>query len=64
MMTSLQCTQSVGDLLNKLHDYSSRLNISKFHKYLEAGLEVDEYNETLITLKALAENYEDNSDMQ
>ncbi len=63
VMTSLQCTQSVGDLLTKLHDYSSRLNIAKFHKYLEAGLEADEFKETLDSLKTLAENYEDNRDM-
>ena len=63
-MTSLQSTSSVGNLINNLHQHASSLDVNKFHKFTEAGLEADEFKESLDSLKSLAHNYKELTDME
>lgn len=63
MMTSLQSTLDIHQLLGTLHTEASKLNIRKHHRYLEAGLEEDEYVEILCNIDSLKHCYEENSDM-
>ncbi|XP_067665143.1 protein misato homolog 1-like [Haliotis asinina] len=56
-MTSLQSNSSVYDLTSSLHNEASRFNIKKHHHYLEAGLEEDEYRETLDSVTTLGQCY-------
>ena len=63
-MTSLQSTRSAGDMVSSLHQHASSLDLSKLHKFTEAGLELDEFKESLDSLKSLAHNYEQQTDME
>ncbi len=64
VMTSLQSTPSVGQLLSSLHQHAVQLDLSRLHKFTDAGLEADEWKESLDTLLSLAHNYEEPSDME
>ena len=64
VMTSLQSTPSVGNMITNLHQHASSLDISKLHKFTDAGLELDEFKESLDSLKSLAHNYEQQTDME
>ncbi|XP_046556433.1 LOW QUALITY PROTEIN: protein misato homolog 1-like [Haliotis rubra] len=57
VMTSLQSNDSVYNLTSSLHNEASRFNIKKHHHYLEAGLEEDEYRETLDNVSTLGQCY-------
>ncbi len=57
VLTSLQSLPTTGHLLTELVKQSQRLDIKKFHGYLEGGLEPDEFKETMDSLQALAECY-------
>ena len=57
VLTSLQSTDNVGNLLTSLHKEASRLDIKKYHKFLEAGLECDEYLEVLNNIQTLMQIY-------
>ena len=64
MMTSLQNNSCAGEMLRTLHTQTSKLTYRKFHKFIEAGLEEDEFSEKLDSLLAMAKNYDsaDSSD--
>ena len=64
MMTSVQSTPGVTGLLDTLHTEGCRLNIKKHHRYLEAGLDEDDYQETLNEIAALKLCYNNKSDMR
>ena len=57
MLTSLQSTPEAGDVIGQLYESAAKMNIKKHHRYVSAGLEEDDYEETLANLKALALNY-------
>ncbi|KAL5004628.1 hypothetical protein ScPMuIL_018084 [Solemya velum] len=63
MLTSLQSTPDVTQMLRHLHKEASQLNIKKHHRFLEAGLEEDDYTETLSSLLALCKQYDHQSDL-
>ena len=62
MMTSLQCNTGVGGVIGHLHSAAVKMNIKKHHKYIEMGLEEDEYLEAVDNLHALAGNYNTESE--
>ncbi len=57
-MTSLQVTSSCGILLNTLHTQAAKFNIKKFHRYLESGMEEDDYKEIMNSIQTSAHNYD------
>ncbi|KAK7496885.1 hypothetical protein BaRGS_00011865 [Batillaria attramentaria] len=57
MMTSLQSSSDVGHYVSSLHAEASRFTIRRHHHFLEAGLEEEEFVETLDTLHQLADCY-------
>ncbi|XP_071089418.1 protein misato homolog 1-like [Haliotis cracherodii] len=58
VMTSLQSNDSVYNLTSSLLSEAARFNIRKHHHYLEAGLEEDEYQETLDNVSSLGQCYQ------
>ena len=62
MMTSLQTTNDVGKYVTALLDETAKYNISRFHKYLDHGLEVDAYREARENLRQFSVCYRDQSD--
>ena len=64
MMTSLQSNTAVRQLLDQMCTDVMKLDVKKvFHRFLEAGLEVDELGETTESLRTLAEYYDSADDM-
>lgn len=63
VITCLQSTQNVKPLLDHLVEESSKLDLRKYHKFLDSGLEEDEYRESVENLKLLGQCYESSSDM-
>ncbi|KAI0216232.1 Misato-like protein 1 [Lamellibrachia satsuma] len=64
MMTSLQSNKAVRQLLDQMCTDVMKLDVKKvFHRFLEAGLEVDELGETTESLRTLAEYYDSADDM-
>nr|XP_054754974.1 protein misato homolog 1-like [Lytechinus pictus] len=57
LMTSLQSSPAVKNLLSCLLTEARKLDIHKFHGYLEEGLEEDEYKEHLNDLEQLIPCY-------
>ena len=57
-MTSLQSSSASRHYLNQVLLSVKNFNIKRFHKFLEAGLEEDDYAETMSRLQAVAELYE------
>ncbi|XP_070581261.1 protein misato homolog 1-like [Ptychodera flava] len=58
VMTTLQSTSCMDNLLSSLHTEGKKLDINKFHHYLNSGLEVDDYSESLENLQELAQCYQ------
>lgn len=56
-MTSLQSSPAVKHLLKSLLTEARKLDIHKFHGYLEEGLEEDEFKEHLQDLEQLVPCY-------
>ncbi|XP_033750191.1 protein misato homolog 1-like [Pecten maximus] len=63
VMTSLQITSDTAQLLHTLHTEATKLNIRKHHRYLDAGMEEDDYVEILGDIENLRRCYEQPSDM-
>ena len=57
MMTSLQSSAGLAATLDCLHGAASKMNMKKHHRYLEAGIEEDDYTYTLDNLMSLREAY-------
>lgn len=49
----------VGDMLENVHRETTRIKISRYHQFLNSGLETDEYKESMNRLLDLRECYED-----
>ena len=62
-MTSLQSTSDAGNYIQALLQEVRKYNIRKFHRFTDAGLEVDEFQEVLESLKMFLKNYK-NSDSE
>lgn len=63
MMTSMQSSPDTAVLLNTLHSDAKKLNIKKHTRFLEAGLEEDDYQEILQDFVSLEKCYSPRSDM-
>ncbi|XP_048733947.1 protein misato homolog 1-like [Ostrea edulis] len=63
MMTSMQSSPDCAQLLNTLYTEAKKLNIRKHTRYLESGLEEDEFQDMLQELAAQEKCYKPNSDM-
>ncbi|XP_062578532.1 protein misato homolog 1-like isoform X1 [Saccostrea cucullata] len=63
MMTSMQSSPDTAQLLNTLYKEAKKLNIRKHTRYLECGLEEDEYQEILQDVADLEKCYRPKSDM-
>lgn len=63
MMTSMQSSPDTAVLLNTLYSDAKKLNIRKHTRFLEAGLEEDDYQEILQNFVSLEKCYLPRSDM-
>lgn len=61
MMTSLQCNPCMGDYVGSLQAEAARFNIHRHHHFLEAGLEEEEFTDTIDYLHSLADCYDSHS---
>ena len=62
MMTCLQATNDVSKYVTELLNETAKYNITRFHKFLDHGLEVDSYRETLENLRQFQRRYRDKDD--
>ncbi|KAI9582110.1 protein misato isoform X1 [Glossina fuscipes] len=58
-----QSSNEIGDMLESLYKEAKRLKISKLVRFKAAGLEEDDYEETLEGLLLFKDNYEDNYEL-
>lgn len=63
MMTSMQSSPDTSVLLNTLYSDAKKLNIRKHTRFLEAGLEEDDYQEVLQDFVSLEKCYLPRCDM-
>lgn len=59
-MTSLSTTDHSYDMLSHILERSSKLTQRHLHKHLEAGLELDDWSETLEDFRELTQRYNSN----
>lgn len=59
VMTSLQSSVSAIDHIKELLNCSSKLNVKKFNKLLQSGIEEDDYKEAFHNLESLIQVYRD-----
>lgn len=57
VMTALQSSSGCQDMVKSLHAAAGKLNLKKHNRYIEQGLEEDEYIEVVNNLETLAGNY-------
>ncbi|XP_055911240.1 protein misato [Eupeodes corollae] len=62
-IASVQCSGDIADTLETLHREAKRVKITKLHRFLNAGLEQDDYGEALESLLLFKDNYEDNYEL-
>lgn len=62
MLTSLQSSPDIQNLTHTLYTEGSKLNIKKHTRYIEAGLEEDNYLEILHELSVLDACYTSKSE--
>lgn len=62
-VASVQCSGDISDTLETLHREAKRVKIAKLHRFLDAGLENDDYDEALESLLLFKDNYEDNFEL-
>lgn len=63
VMTSMQSSPDTAQLLSTLYTEAKKLNIRKHTRYLETGLEEDEYQEILQDIADLQKCYLPKCDM-
>jgi len=63
-MTSLSTTNQSVHMLTHLLERSRKLNRRHLHKHLEAGMEQDDWSDSLNTLEELIGKYEDGDAME
>ena len=59
VVSSVNSCDSIQEMLRSLHNETSRLNIRRFPAFAKAGLEADDYQESLDHLYSLMEHYEE-----
>ena len=62
IMTLWQSSREAGNIIKILSERVAKINLSKFHRYEEAGLDQDTLMDTIEDLHKLSENYEPTSD--
>jgi len=58
VMTSLQSSSGAGRHVTDLLMQATKLDVRRLHRAIDAGLEMDEYNEVLESLQTVARCYE------
>lgn len=59
MMTAVQNSNEIADTLENLHTTVSRIKIAKIPRFLDSGLETEEYKELLEQLLVFKEQYDE-----
>lgn len=62
-VSTAQVSGCLSDTLESLHREVKRINISKMHRFKDAGLESDEFIEIVEKLGNFKENYDENYDI-
>ena len=62
IMTLWQSSKEAGNIIKILSERVAKINLNKFHRYEEAGLDQDTLQDTIEDLHKLSENYESASD--
>ena len=62
IMTLWQSSREAGNIIKILSERVAKINLNKFHRYEEAGLDQDTLQDTIEDLHKLSENYESASD--
>lgn len=60
--TSLQSSTEASKIIEKLLELCSKIDIRKYHRILDHGLEHDEFKESLNSLETLVQNYRENTE--
>ncbi|KAJ8925913.1 hypothetical protein NQ315_009765 [Exocentrus adspersus] len=60
VMAGLHSGSGVGDMLESLYTEARRIKYPRFHQFINAGIDKDEYEACLESLLTLRENYMDN----
>jgi hypothetical protein len=60
-MAAIQTSNNLANTLDNLHQQVSRIKIRKIPRFLDAGLELEEYKEMIEKLLVFKEQYEENS---
>ncbi|KAK3913705.1 Protein misato [Frankliniella fusca] len=63
VVSGVHSCDAIGVMLKSLHSETARLNIKRFPAYAKAGLEADDYEESLEKLYTLSENYDEKYEM-
>ena len=56
-MTCMQTSKGAGDHIQTLVQRGRKINLRKFHKFIEAGLEEEEFTEILEDLERVGDCY-------
>lgn len=59
VMANVQVSSALSDTLESLHRDTKRIKFGKIHRFKEAGMEQDEYEESLERLLNFKENYDE-----
>lgn len=63
VLATAQCSNDLAETLESLHREAKRIKIARIHRFKEAGLEPDEYEETLEKILEFKNNYEDSFEL-
>lgn len=59
VLATAQSSNELAETLESLHREAKRIKIARIHRFVESGLEPDEYEETLEKIVEFKDNYED-----
>jgi len=57
-LSSLSTCTGIRDMLNSLSSWARKVNIQKYHSFLEAGTEIASFEEAIESIETLAQRYE------
>lgn len=58
-MAAIQTSCDLADTIQTLHREAARVKVAKIPRFIEAGLEADDFAETLERLLEFSDNYDD-----
>lgn len=58
-MAAIQNSNELSNTLDSLHQQVARIKIEKIPRFLDAGLDIDEYKESIEKLLVFKEQYEE-----